>query len=394
MKAKYYIFFIFLLGSFYGVAQKNYWTISGIVVEDKKTPIQFANVFINNTSIGASTTEKGNFQLNVPENFSQVELIISVIGFKTLKRKVNYSSEVQVFKFQLEKSDLTNAEVSGITQDKAWLEKWKTFETALLGTSKFAVDCKILNPDAVKLDYNADRKLIARAKEPLRIANAALGYKVHLQLDRFETDGLNTSLSGFKYFEKIDTTNLSLNARWEKNQKYVFNESFRRFLVALSLNKLVENDFEVFKIADVAFMDDNKQTSIANEVKAGKLIAIDTTKLCVYDKDAESFVLQSEYPLLVFMKKRYEDKSYFTDYPYKYARIVLPKGYATFSENGLLNRSNAILLKDNWSFLGVSNMLPDDFNIEGLIKETIDAAQIEKIDAEAQKKLSRLKQNP
>jgi len=393
MKAKYYIFFVLLLGSFYGIAQKNYWTISGIVVEDKKTPIQFASVFINNTSIGASTSEKGNFQLNVPVNFSQVELIISVVGFKTLKRKINYSSEVQIFKFQLEKSDLPNEEVASAIDDKDWQEKWKTFETALLGDSKFAKDCKILNADVVKLDYGKAKKLIGTAKEPLLIKNAALGYKILLQLDKFETDGINTTLSGLKYFEKIDTANVSLNTRWEKNQRYVFNESFRSFLVALSLDKLAENDYAVFKIADAKLWD-NKQTSVANEVKAGTLIPMDTTKLCAYDKDAESFVLESEYPLLVFMKKRYQDTPFFTDFPYKYAQIVLPKGYVAFSENGLLNRSSNVVLKEHWTFQGLANILPEDFDIEGLIKETSDAAQIDKLDAEAPKKLSRLKQNP
>lgn len=392
MKAKYYIFFVLLLGSFYGIAQKNYWTISGIVVEDKKTPIQSANVFINNTSIGASTTEKGNFQLNVPAYFSQAELIISVVGFKTLKRKINYSSEVQVFKFQLEKSDLPNDAIATAIQDKDWPEKWKTFETVLLGDSKFAKDCKILNAKVVKLDYDKDKKLKASAKEPILIKNAALGYKILLQLDKFETDGVKTTLSGLKYFEKIDTANVSINTRWEKNQRYVFNESFRSFLVALSLDKLAENDYAVFKIADTKLLD-NKQTSVASEVKAGTLIPMDTTKLCAFDKDAESFVLQSEYPLLVFMKKRYQDKPFFTDYPYKFAQIVLPKGYVAFSEIGLLNRSSNVVLKDHWSFRGVANMLPEDFDIVGLIKETSDAAQIDKLDVEAPKKLSRLKRN-
>lgn len=393
MKAKYYILYLFTFFSITGICQKNYWTISGSVVDEKKMPVQFANVFVNNTSIGNSTNENGNFQLNIPGKFAQIELIVSFVGYKTIKRKINYSPEIQVFRFQLESDNMLREVVVSAKHDKDWKKKWKIFERALLGDSKFAKDCEILNKDVVKLEYDKDKKVIATAKDPLLIKNTALGYKILFKMDKFESDGITTYLSGLKFFERIDTSNTNLKNKWDKNQKDVFSDSFRNFLVALTLNKLEENDFEVFKMTVVKNMYYG-QTTVANEIKDGVLIPVDATKICTYDKDTESFFIHSEYPLLVFLKKRFHLKPFFADYPFKYSEIVLPKSYAGFTDNGWLSRPNGIVLKDYWGYEGFANLLPDDYNVEGLVKETSEATIINKIEQKPIANISEAKEKP
>ena len=151
MKAGHYILYILFFFSIVGYSQKNSWTISGIVVDEKKKVVQLANVFVNNTSIGSVTSEKGNFQLNIPDKFSQVELIISFAGHKTIKRKINHSSEIQIFRFQLEGDEVSKKSVVSAKKDKDWQKKLGIFESALLGNSRFAKDCKILNQQVVRL---------------------------------------------------------------------------------------------------------------------------------------------------------------------------------------------------------------------------------------------------
>src|SRR5688572_8768955 len=105
MMAKFISFSILIIVSFSGICQKSYWTISGNIVQGKKTPVSSAYVFINNTSIGAFSDVNGSFNLSIPNKFSQIELIVYSFGYKTLKRKISYSSEIQIFKFQLENID-------------------------------------------------------------------------------------------------------------------------------------------------------------------------------------------------------------------------------------------------------------------------------------------------
>ncbi|GAB3506780.1 peptidase associated/transthyretin-like domain-containing protein [Emticicia fontis] len=371
MKAKFYKVFIFFLFSVSSFSQTNFWTISGNVTDDKKTVVQFVKVFVNNTTIGTSTNDKGNFQLNIPDKFSQVELIVSIAGYKSIKRKINYSSEIQVFRFQLAGNDILKEDIITTKHDKDFENKWKVFEHALLGDSKFAKDCEILNPEVIRLEYNKDKKVIANANEPVLIKNYALGYKILFQMDKFESDGLTLDLSGQKFFEKLNPNNISLKKKWDKNQKDVFSDSFRNFLMVLTRNKLEENDFEVFKRTYIKTLDDGQKT-LTSEVKNGVLVPVNANAICTYDKDVESFSLHSEYSLLVFVKKRIDSKPLYTDYPYKYTEIVLPKGSARFTDNGWLTRPNGVILKEFWSFGGLATQLPYDYNIEGSENETID----------------------
>lgn len=372
MKARQFLLYLLFSLSFSGYCQKNSWTISGIVVNEKKLVVQSAHVFVNNTSIGSTTNKTGNFQLNISDKFSQVELIVSLIGYKTIKRKINYSAEIQIFRFQLEVDDMLKKSMVSTQKDKDWKKIQDIFEGALIGNSKFAKDCKILNPAVVKLEYDKDKKIIATAKAPILINNAALGYKILFLMDKFESDGTTTHFSGFKFFEKANTSSINLKSKWDNNQKEVFNDSFRNFLISLMHNKLEENDFEVFKQTAVQTVHDG-QTSIAKALKEGTLIRVDATEISTYDKDAESFLLQAEYPLIVFIKKRTQLTPVFTDYPYQYSEIVLPKAYAAFNENGWLRRPNDVVLKDYWSDKGLANQLPDDYNLDGIIKEPNEA---------------------
>ncbi|RFS14575.1 carboxypeptidase-like regulatory domain-containing protein [Emticicia sp. C21] len=378
MKARYYLPYILFIFSFSGYSQKNFWTISGIVANEKKMAVQSANVFVNNTSIGFVTNEKGNFQLNVPDKFSQVELIVCFEGYKTIKRKINYSTEIQVFRFQLERDGILKKTVVTAKKEKDWKNKWEIFENALLGNSKFAKNCKILNSNVVRLEFDKDKKMTATATAPIQIINEALGYKILLLMDKFESDSSGTNMSALKFFEKVNTTNIDLKNKWDKNQKDAFSGSFHNFLMVLTDNKLEENDFEIFKKSSVQTAK-NDPTTVEKELNEGTLTRAKANEIYIYNKDAESFLLQSDSPLLVFFKKSPELKPAFSDYPFKSSEIVLLKSYARFNENGWLRRPNDIVLKGFWGDKGLANQLPDDYNLDGLIKEPNDASTINKL---------------
>jgi hypothetical protein len=378
MKAKYYIIYFFLFKSIAGYSQKNFWTISGSVTAEGKTPIESAMIFVNNTSIGASTNEKGNFQLNIPDKFPQIELNVSYPGYKTLKRKIRYSPEIQVYKFQLDSITIISTKAEKAINRKEWGEKWKFFESAFLGESKFAKDCRIVNPEAIRLVYGDNKEVVATANEPVIIRNNALGYKIVYQLDKFVFDEHSRQLSGLKYFEKISPGNEEVKIKWDKNRKTVYTESFRNFLVALSLDKLEENDFVVYKTIE----DKNNrsgQSKLADEIKKGHVLPVNANQICTYDKDSERFIIESERPLLIFTKKRLSRKTYFADYPFRFSQITLPKGYAAFTDNGSISRSEGIIITGYWNDAGLANTLPEDYEPENSSNESINVTTTKKI---------------
>jgi hypothetical protein len=62
--------------------------ISGTVIDkDSRAVIQFANVYINNTSYGSTTDINGTFEMryNHLENFT---LVVSFIGYETVTKAI------------------------------------------------------------------------------------------------------------------------------------------------------------------------------------------------------------------------------------------------------------------------------------------------------------------
>lgn len=89
------IFFLFILFTSSIIAQTK---VSGVVLDENKQPIPFANVYFKNSSEGLITNENGRFYLESKNNYTY--LIVSYIGYATkeikLEKLVTYNLEVQL----------------------------------------------------------------------------------------------------------------------------------------------------------------------------------------------------------------------------------------------------------------------------------------------------------
>jgi CarboxypepD_reg-like domain len=357
---KSFIIFLVLLFPTLLFSQSN-WQISGKVLERSQNPVPFANVFINNTSIGTTTDINGEFLLKIPAKIQKIDLVISFVGYTTLKKTI-YKKDLKFenFVFTLQ-GGMELSEVQVIAKhDREWNRKWRKFKQALLGESDFYNACQILNPEVVRLEYNKNKILIATANEPLIIQNNAFGHRIIFQMEKFETDGNQTFYAGNKFFENIDTNSIELKKKWAKNKKKSYNDSFRNFLVSLAQRKLKENGFEIFKALQVKAMYFGK-TTVSNEIYGGALKECTIDDICSYDSTSQQFILHSDYPIQVFATNRYTPIRVYIDYPNPYSLIELTNRYAIFTENGWLSKPNGILIKGFWGREGFSNLLPDDY---------------------------------
>lgn len=354
-------FFVFILCFNTAFSQNTHWQISGKVVERNQTPIPFANVFINNTRIGTSTDVDGNFTLKIPINIQKADLITSFIGYERYRKTIikgNYTQQNLTIILQ---NGVELNEVKVIAQhDREWRKRWKLFNRGLLGESIFFKDCKILNPEIIKLDYNDKKKLIATAAEPLMIQNDAFGLKIAFQMEKFETDGEQTYIAGFKFFTNLDSVSAEQSKKWAKNREKAYNDSFRNFLVSLSQRKLKENGFAIFKILRPKTMYYGR-TSVSSEISNGALAECTPEEICSYDTETAQYILQSDFPIMVFSTNRYVPIRIFADYPNPYSIIDLVRNYSVFTENGWLSQPNGILIKGYWGAEGMANLLPDDY---------------------------------
>jgi hypothetical protein len=87
-----FIFFI-TFTNYYSFGQTK---VSGVVLDNSKQPIPYANVVFKGSNTGVVSNEDGRFYIESPDNYT--ELIVSFIGFPdkvvTLPKQVNYDFKV------------------------------------------------------------------------------------------------------------------------------------------------------------------------------------------------------------------------------------------------------------------------------------------------------------
>ncbi|RYU96120.1 carboxypeptidase-like regulatory domain-containing protein [Emticicia agri] len=361
-----YLIFIFLPHLIF--AQDNAWHIKGKVLEMNRTPLEFVNVYVNNTSIGTATKADGSFTLKVSKSIQKIELVVSFIGYNTVKKVLAPNEMNKTIVFLLESSTMLKEVKITAKRDKDWKKKWRIFKDGLLGNSQFTADCEIMNPEAIKLEYDKDKNVVATANEPIFIQNNGLGYKIMFQMENFISNGQLTFFAGDKFFENLKPKDEKQENRWRKFRKRAYHDSFRNFLVSLSQSKLGQNGFEVFKEAQIkdSYLG---RTSVARELKEELLFKCTQDAICSYDSLTKRFTLYLDKPLIVFLLNQFNQRPLFTDYPYKFSQIVLGNGPIEFTPNGWVTKPNGMILRDYWGNEGFSSILPDDYQDESTLSE-------------------------
>lgn len=228
-------------------------TIKGRVVGAVSgLPIPGSSVYIAGTSKGTICDSEGQFELNhVP--YGTNDLVISSIGYQTHTYSYNETQLPLQLKVELQVKvkELENV-ILEQSVEEGW-DKWgKTFWDNFVGNTKNAQECKLLNQDVIHFRYfKNSKRLIAYADAPIVLENKALGYKVSYDLEVFEVDFNQNSATflGYPLFIPIDG-NLTKN-RWVKAREEAYNGSILHFMRSLYHNRLIEEGFEVRRMARV-----------------------------------------------------------------------------------------------------------------------------------------------
>ena len=357
------LIFIYLLSIQSSFSQKIFWEITGKVIDEKQKPVEFANVFANNTSFGTTTDSNGSFKLQLPNTVPNIELVVSFVGFQGLRENITQQLGAEkYYTFSLKPIAITEVTITA-KRDKDFKRKWQLFETALLGQSDFVRECRILNPDVIRLQYDDNKNLFASAVEPFYVQNNALGYKIRLQMSHFKCNGTQSESIIDQFFEKLVPKDAEQEFFWNKNRKIAFKRSFRSFLVSLANNKLKKDELEVFQ-TNFKEKTYTFNTSVYEEIVKKNIIPCKLSDFYFYDKRKDEHNLFTNKQLLVFLMSREEEYPIFSDYPYKNAMVILPRNTMTFSKGGWLIKPNGMILTGFWANEGISVSLPADFIIE------------------------------
>ncbi|MBN4048351.1 carboxypeptidase-like regulatory domain-containing protein, partial [Flavobacteriaceae bacterium AH-315-O20] len=236
-----YFFLAFLV---FGIATSySQYYIKGKVTTYKNEILEGASVYLNNTTIGATTNNKGEFQLKIKEG--NHVLVISFIGYKTTQINIDANSNVDFLTIKLVPNTnvLDEIIVKKTKYDNYWKYNLSRFEQVFLGRTEIAEKCKILNPKVLYFEFDAHTGVLtASAKEPLKIENKGLGYLITYDLIDFRLGRRKLSYLGYTKYENLKTEN---KKRWKKNRLKAFNGSQMHFVRSLYNQNLKEEGFIV-----------------------------------------------------------------------------------------------------------------------------------------------------
>lgn len=232
---------LFLFTSLFSVAQT---TIKGTVYY-KNTPIENVAVYFNNTMVGTTTDENGQFSIKVKEG--QYELIISFLGFKKINYTINTSTynEPLVFSLKEAKNMLDEIILKKTVYDNEWKHNLAVFRNEFIGRTELSRNCKILNPEVLYFDFDAKKStLSALARKPLLIKNKDLGYFITYELESFIRTKNSITYLGYTRYEELKGGKRK-QKRWKKNRLKAYNGSATHFFKSITNNSFKEDGFIV-----------------------------------------------------------------------------------------------------------------------------------------------------
>lgn len=218
------------------------------VVQDSVThePLAFSSVFLANTTLGATTNEKGAFTLDrVPKG--TYDIVGSYVGYRLSKQSITVTAgaTAPAVTLRLASAGPQLAEVV-VKADAHQEDNYRKFIDLFVGKTTFSKQCRITNPEDVDVEYNDTSKtLTATTPNFVQIENKALGYRIKyygLHFD-YNTESEATSFDGQTVFEEMKPKDEQQRRQWAANRVAAYNGSLTHFLKSVYDNQVKEENF-------------------------------------------------------------------------------------------------------------------------------------------------------
>src|ERR1041385_5880006 len=161
--------------------------IQGRIIEAKSfKPLPFATVYLNQTTIGTVTDDKGDFIMK-DVRAGDYDIVVTYLGYQTYQSRISVNDSTPLslsIKMVLATTNLNEVSVKS-KKDDQWNTRYKKFEKEFFGVSPYAKECKINNPWVLEFTEDANGLLKAKASSPIVIENLGLGYLITCQLKEF-----------------------------------------------------------------------------------------------------------------------------------------------------------------------------------------------------------------
>jgi hypothetical protein len=324
--------------------------------------LPFVHVFVNNSSIGATSDDKGQFLLrDVP--VGEAEIIFSSVGYEVYKAKITIKegalSQLNVM-LKADRKELAAVEIKD-SKDKAWLKKMKQFEKLFLG-EKFLSYCQILNPWVVEFISPEDAKmLVARASAPIEITNTYLGYSVVFHLKNFQSDGLTYLIDGNAYF--IEMNDKEKKQTWEKNRELAYLGSERHLMKAILANRVTEEGFKIY-IDKQGAVDVNNRSDVFYSELGKKVVEYNTSNIVKPTKNSFEYNIQFNGRTEVHYLKKKGILKFYKDITGSISWLEVRGNQVRTNHLGVVQNPIDVVCSGEMSNYRIATLLPLDYQID------------------------------
>ena len=374
------LIFLFYLSPSYS----NMFSVIGTVIDyNTGLPIQYACVFIANTTIGTISNDKGEFQLSF-SNEGISNLVVTHVSYQTFTANITENEDSLNILIKL-KPQIYGIEAVNINRkDPNRKDKIKAFSEGLLGQSNNALSCRILNLSVLNLQGKRilSWNLKVRADSMLIIRNKNLGYTIKYELVYFEKSFNSIIYFGYPFFEDCidDVRNPE---RILSNRQNTYEGSKLHFFRSLYSHSLQEEGYEIYRLfpcqkddidqRNFSLLEDSiitgnakiklKQTNQQfNLYEYLTLDSISGTRNLTIDEPFEiRYTGRSE-------ENRYKGLHYYYEglnrIPKAQISIVkLKNGHIRFYSNGAIEKSDELISIGYWSFKRLADLLPNNYSV-------------------------------
>jgi hypothetical protein len=400
-------FFLLLLLTISVYAQN--LSISGLVKDKRGETLPGAGIYLSGYKAATVTNNDGKFVIaNLkPGNYN---VLVEMMGYLPFTKNVILSDKSVTIEIILDENTIQLREVV-IRVDPNRERYINLFKEFFIGKTPNAKKCKLLNPQALDIDYDSNKRLLTvKSNEFLVMENKALGYRLKYLLQYFEYD-YNTRIvyyAGLPNFEELKGPKGRKKA-WAKNRETAYYGSSQHFFRSLYEGNSGQEGFVINKLVKLkntnrpsdSIIDANMRRLMRAQYGVIRVGSIESDSLKYWSKIkqmpkeistlnrgevlTDTLVKQKyknlktmnfEDDLYVIYTKERETNDYTNtsghaisrplDIPnYQISIVHMIEGPVHFYATGSIHESKALLYEGVWAYEKIADMVPIDYIIPG-----------------------------
>lgn len=347
--------------------------VSGKIVDaETGEPVFGANVFIENTTIGAVSDPDGKFVLT--GTFGEyAKIVVTHIAYRSKTLSVN-GQKVVNFTLRPTVKELSTVAVER-KKDRKWQRYFARFQKSFIGTTENAKHVVIKNPWVIEFAKDSDDGLTGYGSALLEIENRATGYEVKFLLENFRLSVNETVYIGKPFFTPLTATSETEEAAWQQAREKTYRGSKEHFLYALAQGKTREEGFTLFK-SDFDSKNGKFKTIGSvdpDNIFQEKRLKFDAFLKVVYsgEKPEKTFLRESNSTTKIGTGGNtnlgsgqiFIDNSVSSSEQVSFLFSRSSRGLA-ISDDGLLKNPEGLLEYGYWAWERVADLLPYEYHLE------------------------------